>query len=109
MCNHGARQQQRHPSAHRGADQYLLAIAAGLDYGVSFLEPRADGAVLEVAAGFAMPRIIETDAGAAVVLRIGIKLTRLGAQHVRLESTEPDEAGPAPLAAAYRDAALTVR
>src|SRR5581483_752622 len=66
-------------------------------------QPAPDGALDEVAAGFAMAGIVEPHAGAAVLGRPGVERQRLGALHVRLEAAEPEQPGCAPGAGAYRD------
>ena len=59
------REQQREPAAHRGADQNLRPVAKSFEDGEAFLEPASDRAVGEPALGLAVPRIVETNAGAA--------------------------------------------
>ena len=59
----------------------------------TFLKPAADRAVSEVAARFAVPGIVEADAGAARSRRpIGRAPDGLGALHVGLEAAEPKDA-----------------
>ena len=95
-----ARQQQRQPAAHRRADQHLRALGEALEHRGAVLQPAADGAVGEVAAGFAVAGIIEPDAGAAVFAGPVVERHRLGALHVGLEAAEPEQPGrgrrPAP-------------
>ena len=65
------------------------------------VKPAADGAVREVAAGFAVAGIVEPQAGAALLLRPGIERLRFGAFHVGLEAAQPEQAGPSGLALAH--------
>ena len=53
-----ARQQQRHPTAHRRADQDDLTVDQ-VDRGAGVFEPITDAAVLKVAITDAMARIVE--------------------------------------------------
>ena len=89
-----ARQQQRHPAAHRRADHDLRPAAEPVEHRDALLEPAPDGAVGERAAGFAMAGIIEPDAGAAMRGRPLVQRQRLGALHVRIEAAEPEQPGP---------------
>ena len=68
-----ARQQQRHPAAHRRADHDLRARAEPLEHRDAFFQPAPDRAVDEGAAGFAVAGIIEPDAGAVVLGGPGIQ------------------------------------
>jgi hypothetical protein len=88
-----AREQQRDPAAHGGADQNLRANGEGLEHGARFLEPARHGAVLEAAAGFAVTGIVEAHDGAAGFLRVRGECLGLGASHVGLEAAKPHEAG----------------
>ena len=88
-----ARQQQRHPAAHRRADHDLRAAAELLEHRDALLQPAPDGAVDEGAAGFAMAGIVEPDAGAAVLRGPRVQRQRLGALHVGIEAAEPEQPG----------------
>ena len=103
-----AHQQQRQPAAHRGADQDLRAAAAGVEHREAVGEPAADRAVRERAAGFAVPRIIETHDGAAFFLRPGVERRGLGALHVGFVAAEPDQPRRRAVALADREGALVL-
>ena len=111
----GARQQQRHPAAHRRADRDLRTPAELLEHRDALFQPAPDGAVDEGAAQFAMAGIVEPDAGAAVCHGPFIQRQRLGAPHVGIEAAEPEQpgrtacaAGRAACAGAHRDPAAAV-
>ena len=55
-----------------------------------------------------MAGIIEPDAAAAVLGRPGVQRQRLGALHVRIEATEPEQPGGRAFAGAYRDSAPVI-
>src|SRR5712692_5324157 len=88
-----ARQQQRQPPSHRRADHNLRPAAKGIEHGERFLEPAADRAVGEIAAGFAVAGIVEARDRPAVVPRPQIERLGLGALHVRFEAAHPEQAG----------------
>src|SRR5262249_3888071 len=96
-------QEQRDPSTHRRADHDLRALAEGVEHAEGFLEPAADRAVGEDAAGFAMTGVIEAHASAAVRQRPRMQGRGLGAIHVGIEATEPEQPGPATGRGAERD------
>src|SRR6185437_5672035 len=81
------------PAAHRGTNHDLWAAAKLLEHGHALFQPAADGALDELAAGFAMAGIVETHADAAMLGRPGIERQRLGASHVRVEAAEPEQPG----------------
>ncbi len=85
--------QERQPTAHGGADEDLRAVRRRVEDGKGVLEPARDRAVLEPAAGFAMPGIIEADAGATLPGGPGVEGARLCRHHVGAEPAEPDDAG----------------
>ena len=88
-----AHEQQRQPAAHGGADHYLRTTAEGVEHRQAFLQPAADGALGEDAAGFPMSGIIEAGHGAALFCRPSEQGLRLGSPHVGLEAAEPKQAG----------------
>jgi hypothetical protein len=100
-----ARKQERHPATHGRTDHDLRPAAELLEHRNAFLEPSADGAVPEIAAGFAVPRIIEADAGPALPGRPVVERLGLRAFHVRLEPAEPEQARTAAFADAHGDIA----
>jgi hypothetical protein len=76
---------------HGGSDQDLRASAERVERGHALLEPTPDRALVEIPAGFAVARIIEADAGAAVLGRPARQRLGLCAAHVRLEAAEPEK------------------
>jgi translation initiation factor IF-3 len=100
-----ARQKQRHPSAHRGADYHLRAVAELIEDRDAFLQPSPDGALGEVPAGFTVAGIVEPDAGAVALGRPCIERQRLGPLHVRFEAAEPEKPGRCAVADADRNTA----
>ncbi len=92
-----ARQEQRHPPAHRGTDHHLRAGAKLLEDRNTFFQPLADGAVGEIPAGFTMAGIVEPNAGTVVFRSPSVQRQGLGALHVRLEAAEPEKPGGRPL------------
>ena len=58
-------EQQRHPAAHRRADDDLRAVGESVHHRLRLLQPERDRAVLEAAARAAMAGIVETHAGPA--------------------------------------------
>ena len=98
------RGEQGKPAAHRRSDQHLRPLRRG-DRREAVLEPRADRAVLEPAARFAMAGIIEAQERAAVLGGPAVERLRLRRQHVRPEPAEPDETGTVAGPPAQRDLA----
>src|SRR5262249_51233811 len=88
-----AREQQREPAAHRGADDHLRTAAERGKDRAAFLEPAADRAVDERALRFAVARIVEADERAPALVREARQRRRLDALHVRLEAAEPEQPG----------------
>ncbi len=72
-----------------------------LEYRKALFEPAPDCAVLELATGLAMPRIVETHAGTAVFARPSAHRLGLGALHVGFEAAEPEQTGTAAFVAAH--------
>ena len=71
-----ARQQQRQPAAHRRADHHLRALGELRVDRDALLQPAADGAVIEVAARFAVAGIVEAHAGTALAFGPAIERRR---------------------------------
>ena len=89
-----ARQQQRHPAAHRRADRRSAGrrrTASNTARLSSSQRPMVPSA--KRAAGFAMAGIVEADAGAALFGGPGVERQRLGALHVGIEAAQPEQPG----------------
>src|ERR1700723_3642097 len=108
MSSQLARQQQRHPPAHGGADPPLRAFAEPAKYREALFQPAPNITVDKIAAGFAVAGIVESDKGALVLGRPRIQRHRFGPQHVGFEATEPEKARRAAFADADSDAARRV-
>ncbi len=78
-----AREQQRHPTAHRRADQDDLTVDH-VDRGAGVFEPIADAAVLKIAIADAVARIVEPQEPLPRCLGPFFQSERLGAFHVGL-------------------------
>ena len=94
---------QRHPCAHRRADQHLRSFGQLAEDGEALRQPFGDRSVGEGAAGFAVTGIVVPDIGVAgffgpAVQRLGLDATHLGAV-----SAEPGDARLAALAATPAD------
>src|SRR5690606_8204590 len=58
--------------------------------GETFVQPARDGALIEIATGFAMAGIIVTQSAVSGLSRPFVENDRLGAQHVGAIAAEPD-------------------
>jgi hypothetical protein len=87
------RREQHDPAAHAGAHQDLRALGQRVDHGHRVVAPAADRAGGEIAAGSAMPEIVEAQISAPVAAAIFVKEHGLGAGHVGAEAAEKDDAG----------------
>ena len=83
----------------------MRAVAKCVEHGERLLEPSADRALIEIAARFAVARIVEARHRPAILLRPSIQCLGLRASHVGLESAEPEQAGSCSVAPADGDLA----
>ena len=78
-----AGQEQRHPTAHGGADQDDLTVDH-VDRGAGVFKPIADATILKIAIADAMARVVEPQEPLPRCLGPFLKSERLGAFHVGL-------------------------
>src|SRR4051794_25042891 len=85
--------EQRDPATHGGADENLRSICLCTNHCEAVFGPASNGSIVELAARFAVARVIEPQRRPAVCRSPGLEPCRLGGKHVRLEAAEPNDTG----------------